>query len=61
MILESDSLDLKYANKYVCRSIATAIELGFSSPQFDVIGESPGISEGNNCNCQLSSYILHTH
>jgi predicted nucleic acid-binding Zn ribbon protein len=59
-ILEPDSLDLKYANKYVYASIDKAIELGVSSPQIQLIGESLGISEGTSCRCQSNSYILCT-
>jgi predicted nucleic acid-binding Zn ribbon protein len=60
-ILEPDSLDLKYANKYVLSEIAAAIELGFSEPQFQLIGASPDISEGTACKCQSSHYVLYTH
>jgi predicted nucleic acid-binding Zn ribbon protein len=60
-ILEPDSIDLKYANKYVRAEIAKAVEWGFSEPQIEIIGAAPGISEGTTCNCQSSSYILHTH
>jgi predicted nucleic acid-binding Zn ribbon protein len=60
-ILEPDALELKYANKYVRKEIAAALELGFSSPQIEIIGKSPGISEGTTCNCESSSYILSTH
>lgn len=59
-ILEPDSLDLKYANKYVKREIEKAIELGISSPQVKIIDRSLGLSEGNSCNCQPVSYILCT-
>jgi predicted nucleic acid-binding Zn ribbon protein len=60
-ILEPDSLDLKYANKYVLKEIAAAIELGFSEPQIQLIGAAPAISAGTACNCQSSSYVLYTH
>lgn len=60
-ILAPDALDLKHANKYVHREIAAAIEQGFSAPQVEIIGESPGISEGTICNCQPHSYVLYTH
>jgi predicted nucleic acid-binding Zn ribbon protein len=60
-ILEPDSLDRKYANKYVLKEIAAAIGLGFSEPQVQLIGAAPNISEGKACNCKSSSYILHTH
>jgi predicted nucleic acid-binding Zn ribbon protein len=59
-ILEPDSLDLKYANKYVKREIDKAIELGITSPQVKIIGRSLGLSEGDSCNCQSVSYILCT-
>jgi predicted nucleic acid-binding Zn ribbon protein len=60
-ILEPDSIDLKYANKYVQIEIAAAIELGFSEPKIKLIGAAPDISEGTACNCQSSSYVLYTH
>jgi predicted nucleic acid-binding Zn ribbon protein len=61
MMLEADSLDLKYANKYVRGEIDRAIEWGFSPPKIELIGRSPGISEGTTCTCKSSSYILYTH
>jgi predicted nucleic acid-binding Zn ribbon protein len=60
-ILESDSLDIKYANKYVLEDIALAIGLGFSEPQIQLIGSAPDISEGTVCNCQSNSYVLYSH
>ena len=42
-------------------AIDKAIELGFSAPQIELIGESPGISEGTTCKCKSSSYILYNH
>ncbi len=60
-ILETDALDLKYANQYVLRDIEVAIELGASRPQIQLIGESPGIPEGTTCNCEPDSYILCTN
>jgi predicted nucleic acid-binding Zn ribbon protein len=61
MMLEADALDLKYANKYVLREIEKGIELGFSTPQVQIIGESPDIGEGITCSCRSSSYILFTN
>jgi predicted nucleic acid-binding Zn ribbon protein len=61
MMLEADSLDLKYANKYVLEEIDRAIEWGFGAPKVELIGKSPGISEGTTCKCASSSYILSTH
>jgi predicted nucleic acid-binding Zn ribbon protein len=59
-ILESDALDLKYANKSVKMEIQKAIKLGLTSPTTKIIGESLGLSEGHTCNCQPDSYILCT-
>jgi predicted nucleic acid-binding Zn ribbon protein len=62
MMLEADSLDLKYANKYVLGEIDRAIEWEFGAPKIELIGESPGFSAGTTCICKSSScYILYTH
>jgi predicted nucleic acid-binding Zn ribbon protein len=58
--LEPDSLDLKYANQYVKRSIEQAKELGISSPRVRLVGQPLGASKSSSCNCQPLSYILCT-